>query len=992
MSAADRGDRTEGGADGDSQPLYVQNVIAVSGFAYGTIGADIHVHGADGLPLYLLAAWQRTVDTDPGWLRELPSRMLNARRAVVPFTGRHDELARLREWRDGDGARLGVRWLYGPGGQGKSRLAARFAEESAEAGWKVVVAFHGPDADPIPPGSQDLRPAGATGVLLIVDYADRWLTTNLTWLLKNALLHQSGVPTRVLMLGRTMDELPQLRGILDTYQAGVSVQPLPALPADGAGRGAMFTAARDAFAAVYRLPDAAAVRPPLALHGTEFGLTLAVHMAALVAVDARATGSAPPADRSGLTMYLLDRERLHWARLYGDGANAGQDGNGFRTPPEVMNRAVYAAVLTGTLSRAAGTAVLDRLRLPDPPDVLNDHTSCYPPAAADASTGPAAPTATAAPTTPIPDQVLEPLYPDRLAEDFLALTVPGHHLAYPPQPWAVPDTSSLLTRHGPERAPAPWTPRAVTFLLSAAQHWEHLGPQHLYPLLLADPRLAVDAGSAALTVLAGLPDVVPVLEAVEPHLPPDRHTDLDPGIAAVIGRLTEHLLRRTRDPNDRALLHTRLATRQSHAGLHRQALENSVQAVACLRGPAEEDPVQYLPDLSNALANLGVCRSVLGQAAEALEATEEAVLLARRHAAEHPAARRPGAPQADLSRPLSNLVHHRLATGRLDEALEAARQAVDLCRDLSDADPDGYRPAYARALVNAGIALFESGHRADAVDAGRTALAVYRALAADSPDRFDPEFATSLVTVANHLWGMGRGTEALGVAATAVGIRRRLARANPDAFRPALARALTALGVYQRAAGRDDEALTTAEEAVRQWRELVAANPALHEEFLAAALSNLGNRLAAAARPEEALTATEEAVLILDRRAATGRAVDRDSFAIALNNLGNRLAAVNRPEAALDTSRKAVEIYLVLVGEHPAAYQPALARALANLGIRWAQLGFLRKGLDATEEAVRIQQALAAANPEAFTTDLRRFTYNRDALRAELAERPPRPR
>ncbi|MFE6848324.1 hypothetical protein [Streptomyces sp. NPDC057686] len=123
-------------ASDDSRPQFVQNVVAVNGFAYGAMGADIHVHVGSGLPLYLLGNWQDGPNTDPQWLRELPSRMLNARRAVVPFTGRQDELEDLRQWRDSGGRRLEVRWLYGPGGQGKTRLAARFAAQSARAGWR----------------------------------------------------------------------------------------------------------------------------------------------------------------------------------------------------------------------------------------------------------------------------------------------------------------------------------------------------------------------------------------------------------------------------------------------------------------------------------------------------------------------------------------------------------------------------------------------------------------------------------------------------------------------------------------------------------------------------------------------------------------------------------------------------------------------------------------------------------------------------------------
>ena len=91
----------------------IQHVTATAGFAYGVVGADLHVFG-DGTPV------------------------LNARFAVVDFTGRDDELAPLQHWRR-NGPRLAARWLHGPSGAGKTRLAAQFAAQS-----------------------------------MIVDYADRW--------------------------------------------------------------------------------------------------------------------------------------------------------------------------------------------------------------------------------------------------------------------------------------------------------------------------------------------------------------------------------------------------------------------------------------------------------------------------------------------------------------------------------------------------------------------------------------------------------------------------------------------------------------------------------------------------------------------------------------------------------------------------------------------------------------------------------------------------
>src|ERR1019366_4462257 len=156
-------------ADRPEAPL-LQNVIAREGFAYGVIGADIHVFG-DGVPVYLLTNWQNEPDADGQWLRELPSRMLNARFAVVGFTGRDDDLAQLHQWKN-EGPRLAVRWLHASGGQGKTRLAAEFAAEVAAMGWKVVTAVQGPGTVTPPSGSQDLHLNDAGGVLMIVDYAD----------------------------------------------------------------------------------------------------------------------------------------------------------------------------------------------------------------------------------------------------------------------------------------------------------------------------------------------------------------------------------------------------------------------------------------------------------------------------------------------------------------------------------------------------------------------------------------------------------------------------------------------------------------------------------------------------------------------------------------------------------------------------------------------------------------------------------------------------
>jgi hypothetical protein len=339
-----------------------QVVRAEAGHAYGVIGADLHVFAGRG-PVYLLANHtptgpNRTLALDDGGLPAQPSDLLNARSAVVAFTGRHSEVRDLTTWRDSN-QRLGVRWLHAPGGQGKTRLAGHIADDTLRRGWKVIVADHAAGKiDARHPTSQDLRIGAAARLLLVVDYADRWPLAHLTWLFSNKVLNQD-VPVRVLLLARTAHVWPALRHALtqaDWPPQSCASLGLGPLPNAEDSRDLMFTAARDSFAECYRLPDPHVIPVPDGLARDEFGLTLAVHMAALVAVDRHAHAAAPQplADMTGLTAYLLDREHHHWRALYDTGATrAGVDPAGgrvaFDTAPEQMTRAVFAAALTGPL-------------------------------------------------------------------------------------------------------------------------------------------------------------------------------------------------------------------------------------------------------------------------------------------------------------------------------------------------------------------------------------------------------------------------------------------------------------------------------------------------------------------------------------------------------------------------------------------------------------------------------------------------------------------
>ena len=798
-----------------------QHITVVNGSAYGVVGADIHVHG-DGTPVYVLAAWAPPPETDDGWLRELPSRMLNARFGVVPFTGRVDELEDLRLWRGRPG-RLSARWLHAPGGQGKTRLAGQFAVLSRAEGWKVVEAVHGSGAAHPSPGGHDMATDDAAGLLLIVDYADRWPLSHLRALLGNALLHRPGVLTRVLFLARTDDGWPSVRALLANLQASTSRQPLP--PVDPAARAEMFRAARDGFARRYGLTDPSAAALGTVdggqLDAADRGLVLALHMAALVAVDAHVTGRRPPQDMAGLTVYLLDREHLARSES-GDAALAGTAG-----------QVVFVAALTGAVPRADGRALLDRLGLPVPSDrLLDEHAATYP------ATG---------------GQVLEPMYPDRLAEDLLALSLPGHPFDYPARPWAASILPLLLDD---TRTPTPGAvvSRAVTFLAAAAQRWPHVGG-HLFPLLRDRPGLLLRAGNAAIAGLTAVENLdLAVLEAVEPLLPAGPHADLDAGVAAVVSRLTGHHLATTDDPARQGRLHGYHGWRLSIAGHHEAALVATTEAATRYRRLSTTDPDTYLPVLAAALNNIGTTLAELGRRADARAPAEEAVAIRRRLAA------RRDDMLPTLALALNNLGTLLWELGHPEDAVAPAQESIEIRRRLLDEDPER-RAGLASSLMNLGLLFARLGRLDEALTVTQEAESLYRRLVDDDAAAHLQDHARSLNNLGSRLAELDRFDEALGVLIESVALRRRLAAAD-DSHLPALAAVLGNVGNVLASSGRPVEALDVTAESARLYRRLAAGNPRAHLPALAMVLGNLGSRHTEQGDIPAALEAADESLTI----------------------------------------------------------------------------------------------------------------------------------
>ncbi|MBD0741396.1 tetratricopeptide repeat protein [Streptomyces sp. CBMA152] len=956
----------------------VQQVRTEGGFAYGAVGADIHVFG-DGTPVYLLLRHHRRAGLDPAWLRSQPSRMLDARAEVVDFTGRDAELGELRAWRDAE-PRFAVRWLHGEGGQGKTRLAARLAEESAREGWVVADAVHGTDTHPPAEGSQDLRLDGSAGVLVLVDYADRWSLSDLSWLFHNMLLRQP-VPARVLLIGRSAGLWPALRGKLDRLRENIdtSDQLLRPLADDGGQRGTMFDAARDCFVRHYpELGDPASIRPPSALHHADFGLTLSLHMAALVAVDAAARGRTPPVDMVGLTTYLLDRERENWGQLH---ENTGR-GLDYGTPDEVMARTVFTAILSGPVARPRAGTVLEHVLPGVSVDrTLADHAVCYPPSD--------------------PGIALEPLLPDRLAEDFLALLLPGHPVTgFPPDAWATAVPERLLTAE----PTAFCTPRAVTFLAAAADRWPHVGATVLYPVLRDRPDLALRAGSAALTGLAAIgadsgpidPELLTVLEHVEPLLPEDEHIDLDVGVLAVTERLTSHRLDGSTDPTEQAGLYGTLGRRRTNAGAWGPALAAAEEAARINRRLAENDP-RHRDRLANSLTVLGNALARHGRWSEALSQSQGATALLR-ELAEHDPSHRPS-----LAVSLTDLGGRFSECGRAREALDVTEEAAALRRELAAEDPGGQSAPLARALSSLGALRLQQGHRDEAVAAVEEAVAVLREPARVRPGEHLGDLARALSNLGRVRLEAGRREQAIEAAQEAVGLFRRLAEANPAVHRPHLVTALIHLSATLPAHAISGPALTAAEEAVALARELAETDPAIHRRGLGRALEAHGDRLAEADRRDEAVTVLREAADVYQKLSSGSSTPPWE-----LTGLLRRLAALygesgapenkahmllnlsaqpfGTPEERVEAARQAVELY---AGTGERAVEAA---ALLNLGTALATSGQYDEAVAVGRRALGISRELRFREFEAVSLTnladyLRRAGRYEEAIEAADAAR-----
>jgi tetratricopeptide (TPR) repeat protein len=843
---------------------------------------------------------------DPAALRVQPSRMLRAQHKVVPFDSerRHKEIEQLTNWRD-QAHGLSAVLLHGPGGQGKTRLADHIAEASRNAGWYVLRAVHRGGIPGEEQAYSDLPTTGKSGVMVVIDYAERWPISELLALIQDPILRTQPMPLRFLLVARPAGTWWQavsyrIKNELQVQTSRIKLEPLAGIAGEWSS---VVKAARDAFLAFYDPQQPIAVEIPDAVTQHDYPIVLAAHMAALALVDAAVHERPAPSGSAEITDYLLGRERAYWMELH------QADPIRFPTNSVVMGRTVFTATLTRPLSYQEGVAALYVANAIEQGQqvgsVLADHAICYP--------------------SGDPAVVLEPLYPDRLGEDFIALTTPVQNASDPigqpdidiADPWAARAIHRLL---GADTGESPtWLPAAMSTLVETAGRWPHIAEEQLFPIVREYPQMMLLAGGAAVVAFSELPTVpVDLLEAIERMLPAGRGTEFAIGRSAVTERLAKIRLAYTKDPAQQAAIYGRLRRALSNAGLHgkeRVAVEEEVRLYRML---ARADPEAFVVPLAIALDAYSTTMTMNGDFDASIMAGNEAVTIYSRLYSVNP-----GTFSGELARTLTNLGNTLLRKHLLNEALQTQQAAVrirrSINRDLRVVSDD---LGLAGALVQLSVTLSHHGRLPEALDLIEEAVDLFRSLT-----------------------GSGELNSEQGVYAHALEIKARI---------------LILMNMFA-------EAIQPLTEAIEIFRPLAISNPAVHDGLLAQSLSQLGVCFLNLERAAEGIEALQESVDIFSRLPG-GLGVPRiePNYIGMLCNLGNALIGNGEAEAAVSILADAVEKSRILLesDSHEVLFLPW---ALHSLAFALSILGDSEAALSASEESERIYRELASADEGAYS-------------------------
>jgi len=304
--------------------------------------------------------------------------------------------------------------------------------------------------------------------------------------------------------------------------------------------------------------------------------------------------------------------------------------------------------------------------------------------------------------------------------------------------------------------------------------------------------------------------------------------------------------------------------------------------------------------------------------------------------------------------------------GQYGDALQQAKTAVAIYRDVITESPDVHQFNYASALLNQGNYLIELGCQSEAIASIEGGVQLLRELSTAYPNRHDAVLANSLVNYATSLSKLdGRMQDAMSVMSEAIRIARELLSADRLAHGGLFAQTLVQMGLLLRRDGRHTEALASIIKGVDIYKDLTKVSEFERINIdLGRALMNMSSSQASCNDLRGALWSAEESLNIFLTYRQRDTNLYTEEWAKCLVTLGTMLSLSGDHQKALSVTIETVNAYRELAATNPGRHSGTLAHMLASLGKRYAAVSNHRQAIASSNEALNLYKSLTAARPE----------------------------
>ena len=390
----------------------------------------------------------------------------------------------------------------------------------------------------------------------------------------------------------------------------------------------------------------------------------------------------------------------------------------------------------------------------------------------------------------------------------------------------------------------------------------------------------------------------------------------------------------------------RLALIYSATGHAQEALDLTQEAVMVARGSMNSNPDRHQPHLARLLHNLSNRQVVAGLREEAVATAEEAIALRRELAAKDPSTHVP-----DLVNSLTSQASKLAVLGDIYKALSTAVEAAALLCGFTDTLMGEMPQGLARLLSQLAYNLLNADRLSDGAIAAAASSRLWRRLAVEDPSRHRERWYEAIVILhgASIQLLIASNPDSLAI------LRGQQVLLGEPVSLDELGHGLLIAATLLLHSGQAELAQAACEEAVAVQRHLAELNDVPWTPELALTLNEYSVLLALTGHRAEALAATEEAAVAYCALAADSAGSGRAELAMVDYNLALRYFEAGRQTEALAAGRQAVDGYRELAAEAADEYEADLAMALRDLSQILREEGLHIEAIAAAEEAFLIR-------------------------------------